>query len=711
MKIGILTFHNSRNYGAVLQCYSLMKYLKEKGFQAEVMAHQCLKINDELSLWIPEKNIIKSVARFVFRLRKKIIFEKFIKNKLILTKDECDAVIVGSDQVWNEKITGNDKTFFLDGYGEHTRKIAYATSAGDDIDINNENLKRISRFNHVSVREESLKRYLNERGLTADICCDPVMLTNVENLASQRNFKGKYVFLYSICNDNKLKAIAKTYAQRHGLVLISNKNDFRFFNHCKVEDYLSWIKNAQCVITDSFHTSVFSLKFHVPFVVNEINGDGVKNLRVTEFLHGVGAEQCLINSDEEITIPEIDFSFADKQMEKEKATSEKWLHQTLTGVAIAEKEKCFGCGSCSSICPTKSISMVEDEEGFKYPKINGKSCINCSKCLKVCQVFQLNNFKSSGIKDIYAVKHKNENTRLKSMSGGAFTAISDYALNQDGVVYGCILENSKKAIHVRAKTVQKRDEMRGSKYIESDLADAFVSIKEDLNSDRYVIFSGTPCQTAGLKYFLEREYDNLLCVDFICHGVASTRVWSDYVNWQELKNNGKCDKAVFRDKEKFGWHSHVETLKFNCGGQKEEKIISRDIFKKLYYSHNILRPSCYTCPYKKGEHHSDITMADYWGIEKILPNFGDEFGVSRLNLNTKKGQDLFEKIEEDLITHKIKIYEDDKIKAVEVRGKKTSREQFWKDYKAKNFNFMIVKYVKCRGIVKISDTIRKFDVK
>ena len=198
---------------------------------------------------------------------------------------------------------------------------------------------------------------------------------------------------------------------------------------------------------------------------------------------------------------------------------------------------------------------------------------------------------------VYAVKHKDESTRAASRSGGIFTALSDQVLSNGGVVYGCILTDDFNAVHIRADSTEERNRMRGSKYIQSRLGNTFKNVKVDLDAQRSVLFSGTSCQVAGLEKYLGKEYDNLFCVDIVCHGVPSKKVWDAYLHWQEQKNYSKISSVDFRNKKDFGWHDHVETLYFENG-----KSMSSRVFKELFYGHTVLRPSCYECPYKSVMH-------------------------------------------------------------------------------------------------------------
>lgn len=288
---------------------------------------------------------------------------------------------------------------------------------------------------------------------------------------------------------------------------------------------------------------------------------------------------------------------------------------------------------------------------------------------------------------VYAVKHKNEATRAASRSGGIFTALSDQVLLEGGVVYGCVLTENFAAVHVRAENTEDRNRMRGSKYIQSKMGDTFKNVKEDLDSGRSVLFSGTSCQVAGLKQFLVKEYENLFCVDIICHGVPSKKVWDAYLRWQEQKKHLKITDIDFRNKKDFGWHAHVETLYFENG-----KFISSRIFKNLFYGHTVLRPSCYECPYKSVMHPGDITIADYWGIEKAAPEFDDNKGVSLVLVNNENGEKVLEQVKGQLFWKRTKLEDSLQPPLKAPFPKPENREQFWNDFNNKSFGYIAKKY-------------------
>lgn len=287
----------------------------------------------------------------------------------------------------------------------------------------------------------------------------------------------------------------------------------------------------------------------------------------------------------------------------------------------------------------------------------------------------------------YAVKHKDYNVRMASRSGGFFTAISDKILQDGGIVYGCVMENNTTAVHIRADNKNDRNKMRGSKYIQSEVRDAFQKVHDDLEAGKWVLLSGTSCQVAGLKAFLKRDYANLLTVDIVCHGVPSPLVWNQYLHWQEEKNGNKVIGVDFRNKKDFGWASHVESLYLENGKQ-----VNSDIFKTLFYGHTILRPACYQCPYKDIIHPGDITIADYWGVAKAAPEFDDDKGVSLVLINNSKGQVLFDSVADQVETVETRIEDSMQTPLRAPFPKPSNRERFWQELRKFGFSRVVKTY-------------------
>lgn len=289
----------------------------------------------------------------------------------------------------------------------------------------------------------------------------------------------------------------------------------------------------------------------------------------------------------------------------------------------------------------------------------------------------------------YAVKHKNFDIRIESRSGGIFTALSDDFLNTGGIVYGVVLDEQFKARHYRATNADERNRMRGSKYVQSIMGNTYIDVKVDLDAGKRVLFSGTLCQIAGLKGFLEKDYDNLLCIDILCHGVPSPKIWKGYLNWQESKH-GKCLAVDFRNKKDYGWAEHVETITMEKRG-KIRKVDSR-VFTTIFYSHLVLRECCHECPYKEIMHPGDITIADFWEIEQACPGFNDNKGVSLVFINNDKGYIAFDAITPNLDYSQTKLEESIRSSMFNQFPKPQQRNKFWRIFFANNFGVIARKF-------------------
>lgn len=300
----------------------------------------------------------------------------------------------------------------------------------------------------------------------------------------------------------------------------------------------------------------------------------------------------------------------------------------------------------------------------------------------------------------FAVKHKDETVIVRSRSGGIFTALSDGILENGGVVYGCILDEQFHVRHARATDKDERNQMRGSKYVQSDMGQCFKDCKKDLDLGKPVMFTGTACQISGLKGFLGKDYENLLCVDIVCHGVPSPRVWADYLNW--IQKGRQISSIDFRNKKKYGWANHVMTIYFDNNEEVDDRTFIK-LFGKCY----IERPSCFRCPYKNVSRPGDITIADYWGVENAAPEFNDNKGTSLVLINNDKGQRYFELVSRELRYKQTDLKDSMQPALTAPFPKPADREQFWRDYQNKGFDFIEKKYARDKLTDRVKGKIKR----
>lgn len=297
---------------------------------------------------------------------------------------------------------------------------------------------------------------------------------------------------------------------------------------------------------------------------------------------------------------------------------------------------CCGCTACASVCPARAILMQPDEEGFLYPHMDESLCVGCGACESVCQL----KTPRTGSEPIalYAAKNRDLPTRMASSSGGVFSLLAESVEAQGGVIYGAALDEELRVRHLRAEHREEWEAFCVSKYVQSDLGDSYMRVKRDLEEGRKVLFSGTPCQVEGLLRTLEQtDTSRLLTCDVVCHGVPSPLIWGEWLCLAAEKNGRRVRSVDFRAKELTGWHHSSLVVKGENGEILSAGTHSENAFSRMYFRHLIIRPACHRCSYASFQRHADITLGDYWGIEKQFPEFDDDRGVSLVICSSEKG--------------------------------------------------------------------------
>lgn len=316
-------------------------------------------------------------------------------------------------------------------------------------------------------------------------------------------------------------------------------------------------------------------------------------------------------------------------------------------IRIIDKKDCVGCNGCIQCCPKQCILFKEDEQGFLYPEVNISECINCGLCERVCPVI------NQGIKQnplaVYAAYCSDKQILKSSSSGGIFSALAIRVLKQGGIVFGARFDDNWMVTHDSVESVEELHILRGAKYVQSQIGACYKQVERHLKSDRLVMFTGTPCQIAGLRLFLRKEYDNLLLVEVVCHGVPSPKIWKDYLN--SIANSActtkfnsthnateRISKIAFRDKRN-GWEKYGMVI-VKSGEENSERFesIRDNIYMQAFLRDLDLRPSCYECPSKCGKSHSDIILGDFWKVSQLEPQAYCPAGTSLVLINTPKGE-------------------------------------------------------------------------
>lgn len=359
-------------------------------------------------------------------------------------------------------------------------------------------------------------------------------------------------------------------------------------------------------------------------------------------------------------------------------------------IEITDKTKCCGCHACYNICPKGAIKMKQDEKGFEYPVIYKEKCINCGLCEKVCPI--INNKQIKNEPKAYACYNKNLAIRIQSSSGGIFTLLAEEILSKGGVVFGASFNKTFEVEHIMVEKIEELEKLRGSKYTQSKIGETYKKAKEILEEGRYVLFTGTPCQIEGLKSYLRKEYDKLYTQDIICHGVPSIKVMKKYNNYLEKINNSNIEEIKHRTKIN-GWKEFSVFIKFKNNKQVNSDH-NKDLYMQAFLKNTILRDSCYNCSFKKLNRISDITLADFWGIQNIMPELDDNKGTSLVIVNSKKGQELFENIKEKIIFKNVDIQEAIKYNMSMIESAKMdkNRKKFFENLDKLDFDKLVKKY-------------------
>lgn len=329
-------------------------------------------------------------------------------------------------------------------------------------------------------------------------------------------------------------------------------------------------------------------------------------------------------------------------------------------INVKKQTDCCGCSACEEACPKQCIQLEPDKEGYWYPKINKEQCIDCGVCEKVCPV--LNSQPERIPLHVYAAINKNEKIRAQSASGGMFTLIAEKIIHEGGVVFGVKFDKDWKVVFGYTETQEGLDDFRRSKYVQAWVGNSYKEVKEFLKQGRKVLFTGVPCQIAGLYSYLRKNYENLITVDLICEGVPSPKLWERYLKEEIVQKTNKIQNSIssqisqkdirlkdvsFRNKEN-GWKKYSFSLTFSITQKKNEEKANQSIvdrnsaYLQMMFRYANLRPICYECPFKSCKSQSDITIADYWGIDKLHPEMDDDKGTSMVFINTIKGETYFD---------------------------------------------------------------------
>ncbi len=695
--IGICTPYKINNYGTKLQAYAVQEKIKELGYDCEIInfnRKSDLRIgslirrygNIEYFQTKFNKNKVRKADVNDIKIRNDAI-NSFDLNHYNLTNEihgfkglnnisnRYDALICGSDQIWLPTSVNNPTTTLAFGRKE-IRRISFAPSFGiSQIPKRKESYYRkfLTNFDYLSVREMQGAQIIDKIiGKEATVVLDPTLTVKKEvwdQLVKESNLRidDKYVFCYFLGNEKKHRISVYNYARKKSLKIVTLAH-FKQFNDSDEEysdiklynvtpcDFISLIKNAEVVFTDSFHSTVFSILYNKEFFTFERfknNDKKSANSRIYSLLTQLNLKDriCGEKEDYKIHLSKIDYNEVNKKLNVLKNKTDKYLNNALSGLKKHSdntynfeeplEKNCCGCTACSSICPKGCIKIVQDAyTGFHYPKMeHPDKCIHCGLCSKVCPIKNNKNAIHS-ISNPLFVESNNIEVRKNSSSGGVFYEIANLILDKNGVVFGASYDESFTVKHIMVENKNQLELIVKSKYAESCLDDTFKIIKKLLQSGKLVLFSGTPCQINGLKRYLVNDYENLITFDLLCYGIQSPNAWEKYK--EDISHGRKIKKINMRDKT-ISWQNYSMSIEFT-NGEKYLSSKKEDPYLKSYSKGLFIRESCYNCSSKAFPRKSDITAGDFWDIDKIIPNRNDGLGASIIFVNTNKGQEIIDEL-------------------------------------------------------------------
>ena len=686
-KVAIMTWHTHENFGTALQAGATGSVLKSLGYEADLINYiPKPKITDATFadlIWRCKNKAKLIISPVYASTERSEFFKEFLKktagysaactsfSELHDLNEIYDAFICGSDQVWTPIYF--DSKYFLDFVENTNKMIAYAPSMGASKIENpyvRERMKNlISRFKHLSIRECQGAKIIKElTGQDATVVLDPTLLLNAEewnsyiNEAKLEKIQDKYIVCYFLGEANKYMNYVKELSKKLGVpyyVIPVTRKQKKAENCVPFEvgpcEFVSLIKNAEFVVTDSFHGTAFSVNCDVPFSVFKRFKDSSsesQNSRVYDFLDMLGLENRLVDSKKSVgNVLECDFSVANEKLAKKREESLQYLKNAL-GSAVAEPkiqenvpfkitDLCCGCGACASVCNKGAITLVRNDEGFNHYSIDSEKCVKCGQCKNVCP---MTNVKAPNMKEavaLYSVKSNSQEVLKKSASGGVGHELASQLLESGYAVCGCVYEtatNSAKHIWVTPDEKENLSLLQGSKYIQSNTADAISEI--DSIAEKYKIaFFGTPCQAAAIDKILAKKglRENAIIIDLICHGVPSYHLWNKYLYAVNKKCGVGENPAVSFRGEESDWHHRI--LQVAGNGKTHKQIEQKDDFYAFFRRSLCDMATCFDCPYRERS-GADLRIGDYWGKKFASEKQGVSMVVANTEVGNKKVESL-----------------------------------------------------------------------
>lgn len=699
-KVGIATLHSAINYGVYLQAYAMQRKVEDFGYDAEIIHYvkrtesvsssgRKSKIKRLLMHPIQTKKIIdnkimKSGSNFAGR---SFAFSEFASKNFNLTRlcndmddakiiaEKYDACVCGSDQIWNPVHTQCNPYYFLQ-FVPPEKRIAYAPSvACEEIPPKYlEDFKNyISSFSSISVRESSGAELVEKiTGRKCENTVDPTLLYDKnfwnEFALPERIVKEPYIFCYFLGGTEIHKKAIERIEKETGKKVVLSPFDSEINNlkkgekiYANIEEFLALIRDADFVLTDSFHGVAFSVNFRKSFAaVKRADTDAGKHTRINDFLSKIGLADRIITGENinAFNFSEINYEESEKILQNWIKSSEEYFRNSLEkvtektdknekkNISVLPENSCYGCSACKNACPKNAIEMKADELGYLYAEVDERKCINCGICLKKCEVLRENVSRCNDFEtDCFMGWMRDEEKITKSSSGGMFYALAEKFIEDGAYVAGAVYTDDFKSVKtIVSNNIEDVKKMRGSKYFQSDKGNVFTETKNLLEKGEKVFFSASPCECGALRTFLGKDYENLTTMSYICHGPSAPEVLGKYIEEIEKEKGSRVTFFTTRYK-KDGKHLPLYLkADFENGEEILEEYAPSDL-ARIFMSGCAMRNSCLNCKFKSLPPFSDIYVGDIGGKHYPVDKYNAS-GASCIFVSSEKGKKALEGIKD-----------------------------------------------------------------